>query len=329
MHEHLDNFALINMNGRVYDPLIARFLSPDPQLQAPGNWLNYNRYTYCLNNPLIYTDPSGEFWHLVIGAAIGGTINWLANGAEFCWEGLGYFGIGALAGAVGAGVGSGMMAAQAGSSFGAGFIGTQSAMTAISTSYTTSFLSGAAIGGLSSFSSSFISGAGNAWMGGDNFGEGLWNGFQKGVVSGIKGAAIGGLLGGLDATGDNRKFWSGDRKYNEFGRPIPRAGNVREEAEEFVHRLNDELEGKVIGSPQEWKLEYDLENIDVYGVQTRNGWKYVDYDANVSWFVKYNNIVDSQKSFLELQNEVFDNISFHNYLSFKHLFGLYRKTFYK
>jgi RHS repeat-associated protein len=36
MHEHLDDFALINMNGRVYDPQIARFLSPDPQLQAPG-----------------------------------------------------------------------------------------------------------------------------------------------------------------------------------------------------------------------------------------------------------------------------------------------------
>jgi RHS repeat-associated protein len=61
MHEHLDRFALINMNGRVYDPQIARFLSPDPQLQAPGYWLNYNRYGYCYNNPLIYTDPSGEW----------------------------------------------------------------------------------------------------------------------------------------------------------------------------------------------------------------------------------------------------------------------------
>lgn len=62
MHEHLDGFALINMNGRVYDPALGRFLSPDPQLQAPGNWLNYNRYAYCLNNPLIYTDPTGEFF---------------------------------------------------------------------------------------------------------------------------------------------------------------------------------------------------------------------------------------------------------------------------
>jgi len=62
-------FGLINMNGRVYDPQLARFLSPDPQLQAPGNALNYNRYTYCMNNPLKYTDPSGEFitWSLSNG----------------------------------------------------------------------------------------------------------------------------------------------------------------------------------------------------------------------------------------------------------------------
>jgi len=59
MHEHLDAFGIINMNGRVYDPLTAQFLSPDPFVQSPDNWANYNRYGYCLNNPLIYSDPSG------------------------------------------------------------------------------------------------------------------------------------------------------------------------------------------------------------------------------------------------------------------------------
>jgi RHS repeat-associated protein len=58
-HEHLDEFDLIHMNGRIYDPEIARFLSPDPIIQDPYNLLNYNRYSYCLNNPLKYTDPSG------------------------------------------------------------------------------------------------------------------------------------------------------------------------------------------------------------------------------------------------------------------------------
>jgi RHS repeat-associated protein len=58
-HEHLDQFNLINMNGRVYDPLMAMFLSPDNFVQSPDLTQNLNRYTYCLNNPLKYTDPSG------------------------------------------------------------------------------------------------------------------------------------------------------------------------------------------------------------------------------------------------------------------------------
>jgi RHS repeat-associated protein len=62
MHEHLDIFSIINMNGRVYDPLTAMFFSPDPFVQAPDNWLNYNRYSYVLNNPLKYTDPSGNWY---------------------------------------------------------------------------------------------------------------------------------------------------------------------------------------------------------------------------------------------------------------------------
>lgn len=60
MHEHLDEFELINMNGRVYGPTVAQFLSPDPYIQDAGNWLNYNRYAYCYNNPTRYVDPSGE-----------------------------------------------------------------------------------------------------------------------------------------------------------------------------------------------------------------------------------------------------------------------------
>ncbi len=60
-HEHLDQFGLINMNGRVYDPLLAMFLSPDNNLQLPEYTQNFNRYAYCLNNPFIYNDPTGFF----------------------------------------------------------------------------------------------------------------------------------------------------------------------------------------------------------------------------------------------------------------------------
>jgi len=74
-HEHYDEFGLINMNGRVYDPVIARFLSPDNYVQAPELAQNYNGYVYCVNNPLKYTDPSGEFFVIdswIIGLFSGG-----------------------------------------------------------------------------------------------------------------------------------------------------------------------------------------------------------------------------------------------------------------
>ena len=58
-HEHIDAFNLINMNGRVYDPNTSSFLSPDPVMQSPDNPQNLNRYSYCLNNPTKYIDPSG------------------------------------------------------------------------------------------------------------------------------------------------------------------------------------------------------------------------------------------------------------------------------
>ncbi|WCN14253.1 hypothetical protein GV054_15260 [Marinomonas mediterranea] len=58
-HEHLDNVGLIHMNGRVYDPEIARFTSADPLIQKPTYLQSYNRYSYVWNNPLRYTDPSG------------------------------------------------------------------------------------------------------------------------------------------------------------------------------------------------------------------------------------------------------------------------------
>lgn len=58
-HEHLDEFGLINMNGRMYDPLLGRFLSPDPNVADHGRTQHFNRYSYVWNNPLKFVDPSG------------------------------------------------------------------------------------------------------------------------------------------------------------------------------------------------------------------------------------------------------------------------------
>ena len=59
-HEHYTGLKVINMNGRLYDPVIARFFSPDNFVQLPDFTQSYNRYSYCLNNPLQWVDPSGE-----------------------------------------------------------------------------------------------------------------------------------------------------------------------------------------------------------------------------------------------------------------------------
>ncbi|MDO5524629.1 MAG: RHS repeat-associated core domain-containing protein [Prevotella sp.] len=114
-HEMLDEFQLINMNGRLYDPMIGRFLSPDNYVQLPGNSQSYNRYSYCLNNPLKYNDPSGELFgidDIIIGfalfnmansmmqAAFNGENVWKAGGLSLLSSAASY-GIGALFGTAG------------------------------------------------------------------------------------------------------------------------------------------------------------------------------------------------------------------------------------
>jgi RHS repeat-associated protein len=101
MHEHLDDFKLINMNGRVYDPLTAQFFSPDPYVQAPDNWLNYNRYSYCINNPFKYTDPSGEWFGIddLIVAGAGFVVGYVSHGlssGNWGWSAVASGGMGAV-----------------------------------------------------------------------------------------------------------------------------------------------------------------------------------------------------------------------------------------
>lgn len=85
-HEHLQSLGIIHMNGRLYDATLHRFLQPDNYIQNPFNTQNYNRYGYCLNNPFMYTDPSGEEFisaviiGAIIGAYMGGVI---ANNGQY------------------------------------------------------------------------------------------------------------------------------------------------------------------------------------------------------------------------------------------------------
>jgi len=59
------------MNGRLYNPLLRRFLNADENIQDPTNTQNYNKYGYVMNNPLMYNDPSGEFIFTLLAVVTG------------------------------------------------------------------------------------------------------------------------------------------------------------------------------------------------------------------------------------------------------------------
>lgn len=174
-HEHLPGLGLINMNARLYDPLLGRFLSSDPYVQAPELSQSFNRYSYCMNNPLKYVDEDGEFWWIIAAAAIGGAINVLSNSDNIhnVGDALGYFGVGAAAGVVGAVTG--------GIGFGVG-----------------GAIGGALTGLVSGASTGFLLGGGNALVAGNY--NGLWNAAFTGMVWGAgSGALFGAGIGAYSA----------------------------------------------------------------------------------------------------------------------------------
>ena len=112
-HETLaENGGMIHMNGRLFDPDIGRFMTADPNIQAPGYSQSYNRYSYLFNNPLGGTDPTGfeqltDEQYVTIVVAVVVTIATYGSTSAYL-AGLGYsatvveIGASAAAGAAGA-----------------------------------------------------------------------------------------------------------------------------------------------------------------------------------------------------------------------------------
>ncbi|MGE3729971.1 MAG: RHS repeat-associated core domain-containing protein [Lysobacterales bacterium] len=89
-HEHIDAANIVHMNGRLYDPALGRMLSADPIVQELFNAQNLNRYTYVLNNPLSFTDPTGlsffrKYWRTIVSVALTAFVPALAPAA---WSNL-------------------------------------------------------------------------------------------------------------------------------------------------------------------------------------------------------------------------------------------------
>lgn len=194
-----------DFHARQYNAELGRLNSLDPRNQFASGYVGMG------SNPLIGVDPDGQWVHLVIGAAIGGTINWISHGAQFNAQGLKYFGVGAVAGALTAGIGAGVNVAMAGGSFGAGFAGSATGVAS------TGFLSGAATGAAAGFTNGFISGTGNNLIAGNSFGTSLGSGLKTGGVQGLIGGITGGIGGGLDARSKDLNFWNGTAELNLSG----------------------------------------------------------------------------------------------------------------
>lgn len=114
-HEHINEFNLINMNGRVYDPVLGRFIQPDNYIQSGDILQSFNRYAYVFNNPLSSIDPDGNN-PIVIGAIVGGIVGAYfgfkeaqsigeSGGWFYFRHMIGYTVIGAVSGAAGAYIG--------------------------------------------------------------------------------------------------------------------------------------------------------------------------------------------------------------------------------
>ena len=186
-HEHLTPFGLVNMNARLYDPMLGRFLSPDNLVQAPSLGQNYNRYSYCLNNPLRYTDQSGEIFgidDILVGMAIGAIINVAYQGFKGNIHNPMDVFKAATIGAAGAAVAS-MTVAWSGIAA-VGVIG------------------GAKVGAIAGLSGSITTGIGNAMGFSDDMS------LQDVFFSTTIGAVTGGIYGGLEAKSKGVEFWTGE-----------------------------------------------------------------------------------------------------------------------
>ncbi len=195
-HEHLDAFGIINMNGRVYDPLTAQFFSPDPIMTDAGNWLDYNKFGYCLNNPFRYTDPSGYTWWAENGNMVLTTAASIVVGGVVAIATAGngvpaMIASGVLAGAAGGFTGGAVGTALAGGSFeDAMDAGLQGAMVGAMMGGITASI-GAQFGGLGSVWNelgrasvhSLAQGGFSVMRGGD-----FWQGAAAGFVSSLAGS---------------------------------------------------------------------------------------------------------------------------------------------
>ncbi|MEM7298039.1 MAG: RHS repeat-associated core domain-containing protein, partial [Bacteroidota bacterium] len=204
MHEYMSLFTLINQNGRIYDPIIGRFISADPFIDGATDLQGYNRYSYVRNNPLTLIDPSGYGWFSKVWKSIKKAAKKVVGAVKKTVKAVGDFidkhkvtiasiGIGIITGGIGGFIGSAIGGSILGVS--AGVIG-----------------SAVGFGFGSSTSGALLSGA--------SLGDALKAGLKQGIISGVVATATFGL---------GQKF--GRTTWDNIGRKIASHGVVQGTAE--------------------------------------------------------------------------------------------------
>ncbi len=245
-HEHLDDFGTINMNGRIYDPRLGRFLSPDPYVQAPYNSQNYNRYSYCLNNPLKYTDPDGESFivaaAIIIGAAIGAHTGYkIAKSKGYDWNDGKMWGyiigggvIGGVAGWCGASVATSVMASSIAAGAGA-------------------IEASAVAGGMSGLVGGAINGGGMALISGGDAIDVIGGIMQGGCIGAFSGLASGAVSAGI----------------NQLTNKLSETSRVFEKARNFVplntiSYVGSSVASKSVSNAIQGKNPFDINYKDIF-----------------------------------------------------------------
>ena len=217
------------------------FLSPDNYIQAPDFSQSFNRYAYCLNNPLKYTDPSGEsivlavlvgaFWSSAMSLAV--NFDNISTDADF----VNVTTLGALGGAVGGAAGF-----VAGGAV-AGVLGTEGA------------IPGFLISASGGFAGGFAGTSVTSWCTGSTFDDGLMAGLKAGAISGLTAGLIGAYNGAIDAICAGGNMWTGSGI--EFAREITGVNiswevdmqEGMEYSNDFLHRFS-EANGLDIDAPK-------------------------------------------------------------------------------
>ncbi len=248
--------GLYNYGARYYDPMIGRFISPDPIVQAPFNPQSLNRYSYCINSPLIYVDPSGYGW---ISDRLHDACHFVGDVFEIVWQPAVQIVAGAAGFAVGGPLGAGFAvgltnyaitgdvnsalasAVQASLFFGAGEIAPGNAFAHA--------IAGAAGGGIGAAITGGDIGCGIIVGGASGFGGTYLGSFlPDDRISQLVGrAVIGGIIGGASSAVYGNDFGAGFKQgaltagftvmFNDWSHFVERARHNRQVTNDFFGSL--------------------------------------------------------------------------------------------